>query len=77
MSSSGSSSNSITSSGKAYKIVVKEFFHIEHESTRAIQVPTTGHKVHVWKFDKLHGRIYTKIGVDIDPIHIESGKTQK
>jgi hypothetical protein len=58
--------------GRANKVVVKGFFHIGHESTGAIHIPTTGNRVHVWKFGNLHGRIHTRIGVDIHPIYKES-----
>ena len=53
---------------RANKDAVKPLFHIWHETARAVQVPTTGHQVLVWKFQTLHGRKHTKIGVDIDPI---------
>ena len=54
--------------GRRNEVVVEGFLYFGNEFTRRIQVPTTSHQMHAWKFCKLHRRVHTKIWVVIDPI---------
>jgi len=58
--------------GRANEVVVKRFFHLRHDSMRAIQVPNTSHQMHEWKLYKLHARAHTNTRVVVDPISKES-----
>jgi hypothetical protein len=60
-----------------HKAGKKRLLFLRHKSSRTIQVPSPSLQVRLRKLGNLHGRIHTKIGVDIDPIYKEGWQARR